>query len=139
MVHIHQDGNNEDDIDARGIRRNEMNSRSGIGGIKRSLRPFLEMLRSIITGKLPDRTIKEGIVHDSSVESVSAQKKGLPNALTQRLRTLQRYHGGANQERMAYMEAHSSVTAKGLAVCAEQVSIFLTSGKLLLFISWSMC
>jgi len=41
-------------------------------------------------------------------------------------RTLQRYHGGPNVERMVFMEQHSAMTRKNLAVCAEQVSIFLT-------------
>ena len=40
-------------------------------------------------------------------------------------RTLQRYNGGPNLDRMAYMEGHSALTKKDLAVCAEQVSIFL--------------
>jgi Mg2+ and Co2+ transporter CorA len=42
-------------------------------------------------------------------------------------RTLQRYHGGPNIERMSFMEEHSAMTRKNLAVCAEQVSIFLTA------------
>ncbi|KAH8801592.1 cora family metal ion transporter-like protein [Xylogone sp. PMI_703] len=42
-------------------------------------------------------------------------------------RTLQRYHGGPNQERVAFMERHSELTKKNLAVSVEQVSIFLTT------------
>ncbi len=40
-------------------------------------------------------------------------------------RTLQRYHGGPNLERIAFMEERSALTRKNLAVCAEQVSLFL--------------
>jgi Mg2+ and Co2+ transporter CorA len=41
-------------------------------------------------------------------------------------RTLQRYHGGTNEERTDYMEQHSALREKGLAVSVEQVSLFLT-------------
>ncbi|KAL9125864.1 MAG: hypothetical protein Q9217_004996 [Psora testacea] len=42
-------------------------------------------------------------------------------------RTLQRYHGGPNEERIVFMEKHSALASKGLAVGVEQVSIFLSS------------
>ncbi|KAK2060483.1 magnesium and cobalt transporter cora [Colletotrichum caudatum] len=43
------------------------------------------------------------------------------------VRTLQRYHASANEVRTEYMETHSSLISRGLAVSAEQVAIFLTS------------
>ena len=43
------------------------------------------------------------------------------------MRTLQRYHAGTNEERTEYMEEHSALRPKQLAVSVEQVSIFLTS------------
>ncbi|GKT51645.1 cobalt/magnesium transport protein corA [Colletotrichum spaethianum] len=43
------------------------------------------------------------------------------------VRTLQRYHASANEVRTQYMETHSSLISRGLAVSAEQVAIFLTS------------
>ena len=43
------------------------------------------------------------------------------------VRTLQRYHGGPNEERIKFMEKHSALSAKNLGVTVEQVSIFLTS------------
>ena len=43
------------------------------------------------------------------------------------IRTLQRYHGGPNEERIEFMEKHSALASKGLGVGVEQVSIFLTS------------
>ncbi|GAP88845.1 putative family metal ion protein [Rosellinia necatrix] len=42
------------------------------------------------------------------------------------LRTLQRY-GAPNSARTEYMEKHSALAARGLAVSAEQVSMFITS------------
>jgi len=72
--------------------------------------------------KSPDGTLN-GDVLKPTTELVSAHTERV-----HKLRTLQRYHGGPNQERMAFMEEKSALTAKNLAVCAEQVSIFLTSG-----------
>jgi Mg2+ and Co2+ transporter CorA len=43
------------------------------------------------------------------------------------IRTLQQYHASPNKERTEYMETHSSLVRRGLAVSAEQVAIFLTS------------
>jgi Mg2+ and Co2+ transporter CorA len=43
------------------------------------------------------------------------------------LRTLQRYHGGPNEERAEFMESHSAIARKRLSVSVEQVSIFLTA------------
>ncbi|CAG8297122.1 unnamed protein product [Penicillium nalgiovense] len=40
-------------------------------------------------------------------------------------RSLQRYHGGPNEDRIEFMERHAALSAKGLCVTLEQVSIFL--------------
>jgi hypothetical protein len=66
-----------------------------------------------------DLTSRNPPGHAYGTSSVGAEKR----------RTLQEYHGGLNQERMAFMEAHSALTKKRLAVSVEQVSIFLTAGK----------
>lgn len=46
---------------------------------------------------------------------------------TSMIRTLQRYHASGNETRTDYMEANSILAPLGLAVSAEQVSIFLTA------------
>ncbi|KAI0554315.1 hypothetical protein F4679DRAFT_527916 [Xylaria curta] len=43
------------------------------------------------------------------------------------LRTLQRYHAAPNAARTEYMERHSALATRGLAVSAEQVAMFITS------------
>lgn len=58
--------------------------------------------------------------HGIAGDHLNHQRTPLPQP-----RTLQRYHGGPNLERIAFMEEHSGMTKKDLAVCAEQVSIFL--------------
>ncbi|KAL0636907.1 hypothetical protein Q9L58_004129 [Maublancomyces gigas] len=44
-----------------------------------------------------------------------------------KVKTIQKYYGGPNKERTEYMEKHSSLASKGLAVSVEQVSMFLTA------------
>ncbi len=78
-------------------------------------------------GKKRDNNVTAG-ADDAKNGFVVGHTDGVPNASLQKFRTLQRYHGGPNQERMAYMEAHSPLTIRKLAVSVEQVSIFLTSG-----------
>jgi Mg2+ and Co2+ transporter CorA len=51
-------------------------------------------------------------------------KMSTPPATTA-VRTLQRYRGGYNIDRIVYLEQHSALTAKHLTVSVEQVSIFL--------------
>ena len=67
--------------------------------------------------------------HNPTSEHINGHTDGEDGAPMQKLRTLQRYHGGPNKERMAFMERQSPLTEKKLAVSAEQVSIFLTAGK----------
>ncbi|KAK0738286.1 hypothetical protein B0T18DRAFT_441064 [Schizothecium vesticola] len=43
------------------------------------------------------------------------------------LRTLQRYHSGPGDPRIAFMERHSALGHRDLAVACEQVSMFITS------------
>lgn len=56
-----------------------------------------------------------------------AQRTRFTAAPVSHVRTLQRYHGGPNEERIQFMEKHSALASKGLGVAVEQVSIFLTA------------
>lgn len=42
-------------------------------------------------------------------------------------RTLQRYHSSPNDARTDFMESHSALSSRNLAVAAEQVSLFITN------------
>lgn len=66
-------------------------------------------------------------VHDTRNSHITAHTEGATGAPIKKMRTLQRFHGGPNEDRMAYMEKHSALTRRQLSVSAEQVSIFLTS------------
>lgn len=69
-----------------------------------------------------------GGVHDPRNSHITGHTLGDAGAPVKKMRTLQRFHGGPNEDRMAYMEKHSAMTSRQLAVSAEQVSIYLTSG-----------
>lgn len=58
---------------------------------------------------------------------VVAQTASASNASLTTVRTLQRFHGGPNEERITFMEKHSALSSKNLGVSVEQVSIFLTA------------
>ena len=58
---------------------------------------------------------------------VTARASSDMRAAITKVRTLQRYHGGPNEERIEFMEKHSALASKRLGVGVEQVSIFLTS------------
>jgi hypothetical protein len=82
--------------------------------------------------KKQQKTVVSGM-HNPSNGFIGTHTKGAEDSQTQKLRTLQRYRGGLNTERMEYMEKHSPLTRTNQAVSAEQVSIFLTSGRILHF------
>ena len=58
---------------------------------------------------------------------VKAHSSSSIDAPLTNVRTLQRYHGGPNEDRIEFMEKHSALASKSLGVGVEQVSIFLTS------------
>ncbi|KAK3380441.1 hypothetical protein B0T24DRAFT_195128 [Lasiosphaeria ovina] len=109
------------------------NSETGIGrvsGIRKCLRRLLRRRK-----------------HISAQESVEAGKSGSggsfggrfeaqfashPTGFSEvvdksRLRTLQRYQASPNDPRTKFMEKHSSLSSKDLAVACEQVSMFITN------------
>ncbi len=61
--------------------------------------------------------------HDPSNGFIVAHTEGVPYAPNKKLRTLQRYHGGPNEERMTFMEGRSPLQKRKLAVSAEEVGV----------------
>ncbi|KAK4692889.1 hypothetical protein P7C71_g4401, partial [Lecanoromycetidae sp. Uapishka_2] len=64
-------------------------------------------------------------MHDPTNGFVTAHLSPTTKAPVSKVRTLQRYHGGPNEDRIEFMENHSALASKGLGVAVEQVSIFL--------------
>ncbi|CAI6341215.1 unnamed protein product [Periconia digitata] len=55
----------------------------------------------------------------------SRPRNRIPGQHASQIRTLQRFRGGPNLDRTLYMEQHSALTSRKLAVSVEQVSVFL--------------
>jgi len=127
LVHLHKDEDSDSDSE----------SDDGSIGVSKNPRGSMAKFFRKIWGSKTQKKYEEkqrqasmvAGVHDPANGYVTGHTSDSPDALIQKLRTLQRYHGGPNQERMTYMEAHSPLTKRKKAVSAEQVSIFLTAGK----------
>ncbi|KAI1827421.1 hypothetical protein F4861DRAFT_363669 [Xylaria intraflava] len=97
------------------------------------LRSAGKKIRQWITGKKAQslaaaNVLEKGIMPTVTGHSFTHKPTGLsdvfnPNTLC----TLQRYHAAPNAARTEYMEQHSALATKGLAVSAEQVAMFITS------------
>lgn len=131
LVHLHPDQDSDSDIDC-----DEEQDITPENPKRRKRGPFRKALRKLMKRRKNDNVAQNdklgGAVHDSTNEFITGYINGVQSPSVQKLRTLQRYHGGPNQERAAHMEKISPLTQKKLAVSAEQVSIFLTAGKFLL-------
>ncbi|XMA20351.1 hypothetical protein WAI453_013142 [Rhynchosporium graminicola] len=120
LIHLHPDNEDSDSDDG------DMNS------VRRPKRGrFGKFMHSIFSGKRSKKKYQEkrmmAGLHDPSNGFVTGHTEGVSEPHLKNLKTLQRYHGGPNKERMEYMEKHSPLTARKYAISAEQVSIFLTS------------
>lgn len=65
--------------------------------------------------------------HNTSLDGASISHASTTKEGTGGIRTLQRYRGGPNLERILYLEQNSALTDKRLTVSVEQVGIFLCS------------
>lgn len=105
-----------------------------------SMRPAKKKQQTFVNRLLPKSFIKghSQTDHPNSLDAISNTQKpvnGLvkahlapsTKAPVAQIKTLQRYHGGPNEERITFMEKHSALASKNLGVGVEQVSIFLTS------------
>ena len=91
----------------------------------------LKFLRNIFhRSKSNDPDTPAADPHDTTSDFMKGNTKDGVSDSPRELKTIQRYFPGHNQERTAYMEKNSALTKKNLAVSAEQVSIFLTEGKI---------
>lgn len=124
LVHLHEDEDSDSEMDDQG---------SYVGSRKAPRGKVSKFFRKMFAGtktKYEEKQREAGIVagvHDPANGFVTAHTEG-SDFPVQKLRTLQRYHGGPNKARMEYMERHSPLTKIRRAISAEQVSIFLTAG-----------
>jgi hypothetical protein len=128
LVHLHDDDNDDSDSEY------EVDSLGGTWKSKRGR--FSKAFHKMFSKSAPKNKYGDGQRRDSTAAGIShtngfvtGHTDGVSTAPMKKLRTLQGYHGGVNQERVEYMEKQSPLTKRGWAVSAEQVSIFLTAGK----------
>jgi Mg2+ and Co2+ transporter CorA len=69
---------------------------------------------------------KKRAPNPNELSSAKGLSMANPDVPTHTARTLQRYHAGANQDRVDYMERNAILKAKNYKVMMEQVSVFLT-------------
>ncbi|CAD6443736.1 45e5dab3-edc8-44a2-a22d-f0cfdc7aba7a [Sclerotinia trifoliorum] len=125
LVHLHPDKDSDTDSDGEDEKDVTLESPN-----KRKRAPFRKLLYNLLRRRNPNVVQVDKLangVHDTTNDFINGQTDGVQSSPVQKLRTLQRYHGGPNQERAAHMEKVSPLTQKKLAVSAEQVSIFLTA------------
>lgn len=122
LVHLHRDEDSDSSDD-------EMDGKPSRSKTSKFFRRLFKGSRA----KYEDKQLAGMVagVHDPANNFVTGHTDGVKDGDMQKLRTLQRYHGGPNKARMEYMERHSPLTRRRLAIGAEQVSIFLTSGNTL--------
>ncbi|KAK3956946.1 hypothetical protein QBC32DRAFT_57138 [Pseudoneurospora amorphoporcata] len=124
LVHIH-DSDAEDSVSeygdsdqAKGSGRNgEWNGNGGLNPYKRLKSAFTQK-----THDAPDRKLERG--KSSRPCRLRGQTGSSPNL--RGFRTLQTYHSRIDEARAHYMEQHSALVSRDLAVACEQVAMFVT-------------
>lgn len=136
---VNQDSDSEDE--GHGNEWDNKERKSSVASDKSSLsvkrltkrRLIFEALKDIFRSKSPAKHEKEKTTIGASVRPGprrSSSKRvsqfgsvGPVSAAT--ARTLQRFRGGPNEDRIHFMERHAVLASKGLCVTLEQVSVFL--------------
>lgn len=93
-------------------------------------RLIYEALKDLFRSKRPVKHEKEKTTIGASVRPGPRQSSSnifgnIAPARAATARTLQRFRGAPNEERINFMERHAALASKGLCVTLEQVSVFL--------------
>ncbi len=124
LIHIHSDDNCDSDC-------SDWEGATGKKSTERKKESFMSRMRRKMEKKderePPKALATSAEMHDPSDGFITAHSSPNTNAPITEARTLQRYHGGPNEERIEFMEKHSALASKSLGVGVEQVSIFLTA------------
>ncbi|KAF2851340.1 hypothetical protein T440DRAFT_554283 [Plenodomus tracheiphilus IPT5] len=98
---------------------------------KKKRQSALQTVKDMFTPGPSDSQRKDDILRtldglEKQLDGTSLEKMTIPTPPARTsVRTLQRYRGGYNIDRVVYLEQHSALTPKHLQVSVEQVSIFL--------------
>ncbi|KAI1486001.1 hypothetical protein F5X96DRAFT_278919 [Biscogniauxia mediterranea] len=113
----------EDDDDRRSV-KSRSSSKNPIAKMKKWVKGKKKP-RPTTTSNMMEKGMKTTLTpsHSFTHEPTRHSEVFNPNTLC----TLQRYHAAPNAARTEYMEKHSALGPRGLAVMAEQVAMFITS------------
>lgn len=129
LVHLHSDsdcGSDCSDAEQEKIGRDvPKKKRKNRGTFPQSMLP--KSIRLARSRTAHAQSLDPGADHHTEKGFVTAHVTTSTKAPVTQVRTLQRYHGGPNEERIDFMERHSALASKNLGVTVEQVSIFLTA------------
>ena len=124
LIHFHSNTHCDSDCE-------EWGSDDGLTRQKKQKKGLLSSLqgrKNKKNKKLPPKPLDSAADIDTPTNGfVKAHSSSTMDAPVTNVRTLQRYHGGPNEERIEFMEKHSALASKSLGVSVEQVSIFLIS------------
>ena len=132
LIHFHSDDHCDSDCEEW----NSDDGRTRNGKQKKSLFSSIRRKKARKNSKEPRKTLdstaethisSNGYDKGYSNSFVKAHSSSSMNAPITNVRTLQRYHGGPNEDRIEFMEKHSALASKNLGVGVEQVSMFLTA------------
>ena len=127
LIHLHQDSDCESESWESGedlsLEKRKARKRKKKGEISMMSR-LMNSINGIDERDMPPQPVKTTTASGNPSNGFATSYNG---TTPPEPRTLQRYHGGPNEERTVYMETHSALASKNLAVSVEQVSIFLTA------------
>lgn len=126
------DSDSEDDLPRRA--RSRSRSRAAQQAHRRKKKSWTKKIKQALglqTGSRQPRDLEhtpDGLEkRDTRLDGASISRPSTSKADNGGIRTLQRYRGGPNVERILYLEQNSALTDKRLTVSVEQVGIFLCS------------
>ncbi|KAI9771409.1 MAG: hypothetical protein M1839_002799 [Geoglossum umbratile] len=123
------DSESEYELDCEDVVKHSTSRWPSVGKPRKRDRPgqVIQLLKRLLTSTPESPHSAPPSRKASTSGKPDAQVNSSPARCRPPLRTLQRYHGGSNEERAEFMESHSAIAPKRLAVSVEQVSIFLTA------------
>ncbi|KAL8691585.1 MAG: hypothetical protein Q9224_004144 [Gallowayella concinna] len=130
LIHLHSTSDSDSDCSDSDDEKRTMSQRKKR---KRGFRSWLKRSKSERDKDEPPKPIDTPAdIHDPTNGFITAHVSPSTKPSFAHHRTLQRYHGGPNEERILFMEKHSALASKNLGVSVEQVSIFLTADNTVL-------
>lgn len=119
LIHLHSSSDSESTSDSDDDNRNASQRKRSKWGLWSSSKE--SKVQSKKDGPLKPLDTPADL-HNPTNGFITAHESLSTKSRVTQVRTLQRYHGGPNEERIEFMEKHSALASKDLGVSVEQVS-----------------